>query len=198
MTTIEPRPRLSLSTKQRPRSPDRRDTPEPAIRVHDGAAGVPAVSERVHYPSHEAPPRRRTPTTPLQPLPPIGPATARKTLTACEDAVLTLVTLDPRLGALRRREVLRLLAALLHPDFDAAKVGRALRRLREYHQRGQVFTPAFLPPSPMTRRLSVRDRLPDAATAVTVIEALVLRYGGHVDPPAGRVPYALRLLGIEA
>jgi hypothetical protein len=144
--------------------------PAPGPRVHEAGVGVRGVG----------------PTTPLQPLPPIGGARTRKVLTQCEDAVLALLTLEPRLASPVRRGVLRLLAHQIHPSFDPDKVGMAVARLKQYHARGWLDAEAFVP-APARRQ-------PSSGHIRAVVQALVERYGPS-DESEGLATLAGGLLG---
>jgi hypothetical protein len=201
MKRTEPKPTLSLKAGAQ------RGAPKPLPKANDPTpvASLPqpgASLVRLHEPeptprsrpTSARPPRRTTPTTPLQHLPPIGGVVTTKVLTECEDAVLALITLDPRLVHGNRREVLRLLATLLHPAFDAVKVGQSLGRLRQYQARGWLNCRALRPWPLDAAGQPIRWPDPEPTAVRDAMVALVDRYGGHVDPPAGRVAYAQRLL----
>jgi hypothetical protein len=166
--------------------------PNAEIRVHIAPSEHPTDRPTV-VPGR---PRRHEPTTPLQLLPPIGGAWTSKTLTQAEDCVLALMTLDPRLTLKGRRDVLRLLTALISEDFDAHKVGKAASRLGEYHAKGLLGGGVFdkLQPSQPGMRPIWSD--PDHAVATGVVSELLARYGVAPQPAGDLLRKALRLVGV--
>lgn len=69
----------------------------------------------------------------------------REPLSRLQACLLQLLELDPRLAHADQRPRMRLALRLLDPRFNTVDVGRALMRLREWHDHDRLTTHAFGP-----------------------------------------------------